>query len=219
MPVRGRGGASVIGGNMQARGGIMRLLAAAGFGLHAEPETGALLVVLCPAREDLRLRQLRTLTESDATAPILAVVGADLPNAALRRMLLAGATGIVLEQDTERALVPTAHAVLAGQLTVPHVLGQQIAPRPLSHREKQILALVVIGLTNREIANKLFLAESTVKTHLSSAFRKIDARSRSEAVSRIQDPESSFGLGVLAVVNDFAGRAPAATEEALGLAR
>ena len=46
------------------------------------------------------------------------------------------------------------------------------------------------GLTNREIAPQLYLAESTVKTHLSSAFRKLDARSRAEAVARIQDPES-----------------------------
>ena len=129
---------------------------------------------------------------------------AGVPNAALRRVLLAGAVGIVLEDDVERALVATARAVFAGQLTVPSVLGQHIAPRPLSHREKQVLALVVLGMTNREIARKLYLAESTVKTHLSSAFRKIDARSRSEAVARIQDPESAFGSGVLAVAHGVA---------------
>jgi DNA-binding NarL/FixJ family response regulator len=128
----------------------------------------------------------------------------DVPNAAMRRVLLAGAAGIVLEDDVERALVPTARAVFAGQLTVPSILGQHIAPRPLSHREKEVLALVVLGLTNREIARKLYLAESTVKTHLSSAFRKIDARSRSEAVARIQDPESEFGSGVLAVAHGVA---------------
>jgi DNA-binding NarL/FixJ family response regulator len=126
------------------------------------------------------------------------------PNAALRRVLLAGAAGIVLEEDVDRALVPAARAVLAGQLSVPTVLGQHIAPRPLSHREKEVLALVVLGMTNREIAGKLYLAESTVKTHLSSAFRKIDARSRAEAVARIQDPESEFGSGVLAVAHGVA---------------
>ena len=127
----------------------------------------------------------------------------DLPNAALRRVLLAGATRIVLEGDVERALL-TARSVLAGQLTVPSILGQQIAPRPLSHREKQILALVMLGMTNREIAGKLFLAESTVKTHLSSAFRKIDARSRAEAVARIQDPEAGLGAGILAIADGLA---------------
>jgi len=56
---------------------------------------------------------------------------------------------------------------------------------------------VVEGLTNREIAERLYLAESTIKTHLSSIFRKIDARSRAEAVSRVQDPESGYGLAIL----------------------
>jgi DNA-binding CsgD family transcriptional regulator len=94
--------------------------------------------------------------------------------------------------------------MLAGQLTVPTALGRQLAPRPLSHREKQILALVMAGRTNREIANKLYLAESTVKTHLSSAFRKLDARSRSEAVTRIMDPESGYGATILELANDGA---------------
>ena len=80
----------------------------------------------------------------------------------------------------------------------------------------------MLGFTNREIAQKLFLAESTVKTHLSSAFRKIDARSRSEAVARIQDPESGYGMGVLAVVDGVhrpGRRSRRRAEEALGFAR
>ena len=87
--------------------------------------------------------------------------------------------------------------MLAGQLAVPVSLGRQIAPRPLSHREKQILSLVIRGCTNREIAHKLFLAESTVKTHLSSSFRKLDAGARSEAVERIMDPENGYGTVIL----------------------
>jgi DNA-binding NarL/FixJ family response regulator len=80
---------------------------------------------------------------------------------------------------------------------VPTALGRHIAPRPLSHREKEILALVVLGLTNGQIASRLFLAESTVKTHISSAFRKLDVRSRAEAAARIQDPEAGYGVGIL----------------------
>ena len=101
----------------------------------------------------------------------------------------------------ELALVPTARAILAGQLTVPTALSRQIAPRPLSHREKQIMALIVEGMTNQEIARRLFLAESTVKTHVSSAFRKLDVRSRAEAVARVQDPESALGLGSIALAD------------------
>jgi DNA-binding NarL/FixJ family response regulator len=193
--------ATVVGSDARGRGDIVRLLGDAGFGLQGELESTALVVLLGPAREDAGLRTIRTIAESHPNASILAIMPADLSNAALRRVLLAGAAGIVLEDDVERALVPTAHALLAGQLAVPVVLGQQIAPRPLSHREKQILSMLLLGLTNRQIAGKLFLAESTIKTHLASAFRKIDAHSRSEAVARIQDPESGIRLGVLAVAN------------------
>jgi DNA-binding NarL/FixJ family response regulator len=196
--------ATVVGGGARERGDILRLLGDAGFGFSAEPERDALIVLVGHAREDARLREIRTLAETHPSAWILVVMPASVPNAGLRRVLLAGASAIVLEDDVERALVPTVRSMLAGQLTVPSVLVQQIAPRPLSHREKQILSFVVLGLTNREIAHKLFLAESTVKTHLSSAFRKIDARSRSEAVARIQDPEAGLGLGVLAVANGVA---------------
>jgi DNA-binding NarL/FixJ family response regulator len=197
--------AMVVGSDARRRGNVMRLLGDAGFGIQAEPQSTGLIVLLGPAREDTGLRSIRTLAESHPNVPILALMPADLSNAALRRVLLAGATGIVLEDDLERTLVPTAQALLAGQLAVPVVLGQQIAPRPLSHREKQILSLLVLGMTNREIAGKLFLAESTVKTHLASAFRKIDAHSRAEAVARIQDPESGIRLGVLAVAGGPTG--------------
>jgi DNA-binding NarL/FixJ family response regulator len=196
--------ATVVGGEAQDRARALRLVSDAGFAARAVPQPDALIVVLGHGREDARLRAIRTLAAAHPTSPILAVVPAAVPNAGLRRVLLAGAAGIVLEEDVDRALVPAARAVLAGQLSVPTVLGQHIAPRPLSHREKEVLALVVLGMTNREIAAKLYLAESTVKTHLSSAFRKIDARSRAEAVARIQDPESEFGSGVLAVAHGVA---------------
>jgi DNA-binding NarL/FixJ family response regulator len=204
LPVWAPAVATVVGGEGRGRGDIIRLLGEGGFDLGTAPGPDSLIVLVGQTREDERLREIRTLSESHPRASILAIMPADVPNAVLRRVLLAGATGIVLEDDVQRALVPTARAVLAGQLTVPSILGQQVAPRPLSHREKQILALVMLGMTNREIAGKLFLAESTVKTHLSSAFRKIDARSRSEAVARIQDPEAGYGAGILAIADGLA---------------
>jgi DNA-binding NarL/FixJ family response regulator len=195
---------AVIRGDTRGHDDIGRLLRDGGFELCVELRPDALIVVFGQPREDARLREIRSLAGSCPRASILAIMPAEVPNAAMRRVLLAGANGIVLEDDVERALVPTARAMLAGQLTVPTALGRQIAPRPLSHREKQILSLVVLGMTNREIAHKLFLAESTVKTHLASAFRKIDARSRSEAVARIQDPETGYGAGILALRDEAA---------------
>jgi DNA-binding NarL/FixJ family response regulator len=196
--------AAVVGRHPRVRPHAVSVLGEAGFGVWAEARPGTLIVVAPHGPESDRLREIRAAAEDQPDAPILAIMPADAANPGLRRALLAGAVGIVLEDELDRALVPTAHAILAGQLAVPSALGRQIAPRPLSHREKQVLALVVKGLTNREIANSLYLAESTVKTHLASAFRKLDARSRSDAVARIQDPETGYGMSVLALVDPAA---------------
>ncbi len=56
-----------------------------------------------------------------------------------------------------------------------------------------------MGYMNGQIAQQLFLAESTVKSHLSSAFRKLGVRSRNEAVNLILDPERGLGMGILAL--------------------
>jgi DNA-binding NarL/FixJ family response regulator len=191
--------AAVVQGPAPGRRNVIRLLGEGGFDVRSEPQPGALLIVVGQPREDARLREIRLLAESHPNSHLLVVMPAEVPNTAMRRVLLAGASGIVLDDEVERALVPAARAMLAGQLTVPSILGRQIAPRPLSHREKQILSLVMLGMTNREIAHKLFLAESTVKTHLASSFRKLDARSRAEAVARITDSETGFGTGILAI--------------------
>jgi DNA-binding CsgD family transcriptional regulator len=52
----------------------------------------------------------------------------------------------------------------------------------ITRREMEILELVAQGLSNREIAGKLFVSENTVKTHCSRAFEKLGARRRTQAV-------------------------------------
>jgi DNA-binding NarL/FixJ family response regulator len=196
---------AVVGGDAPTRRLAAHLLADAGFSVDEPGPSFApalILLLLTDATDAERVGEVRALVEAHPDARVLAIMPAGARNAPLRRVLLAGAAGIVLDDELELTLVPTARATLAGQLTVPAALGRQIAPRPLSHREKQILALVMLGRTNREIAHKLFLAESTVKTHLSSAFRKLDARSRSEAVTRVTDPESGYGATILEIAND-----------------
>jgi len=58
---------------------------------------------------------------------------------------------------------------------------------PLSDREQEILMLLSEGLTNREIARKLYLAEGTVKNYISSILVKIDARDRTQAALRARE--------------------------------
>jgi NarL family two-component system response regulator LiaR len=57
----------------------------------------------------------------------------------------------------------------------------------LTRRELQILELIASGLSNREIAERLFVSENTVKTHSSRIFDKLDAKRRTQAVQRAKE--------------------------------
>lgn len=129
----------------------------------------------------------------------IVVVCADIKRWEIRATLATGVAGVVFHKDLDSALGPCLQAVLAGQTCVPRSHWRQIDPPALSAREKQILGLVVMGYMNSQIAEQLFLAESTVKSHLSSAFGKLGVRSRNEAVSLILDPERGLGMGILAL--------------------
>jgi LuxR family transcriptional regulator, maltose regulon positive regulatory protein len=60
-------------------------------------------------------------------------------------------------------------------------------PEPLSERELEVLALIAAGKSNRRIASDLFVSVGTVKTHLNSVYRKLDAHSRTQAVARARE--------------------------------
>lgn len=117
----------------------------------------------------------------------------------VRDAFAAGADGIVLEHELETTLVPALHAVLSGQLVLPRTLREHLAPAALSARERQVLGLVVLGFSNREVAAKLHVAEATVKSHLTTSFRKLGVRSRAEASALILDPHDGLGLGILSI--------------------
>lgn len=194
--------ALVAGRDRASRQAAAALLGAAGFAAAMSPSPEArpdddLLVLLSDAPARTRIDVVQELVARSQGTPVLAAMPDDASGAQLRDAVRAGAAGIVLDGGLPDLLGATALAVAAGQLTVPMSLARRLAPRPLSHREKQILGLVIRGLTNRQIAAELFVAESTVKTHLSSALRKLDARSRAEAAALILDPEEGYGPGIL----------------------
>ena len=110
-----------------------------------------------------------------------------------------GVDGMVIADELERTLVPTLRAVAAGLVCVPRALRRELKRENLSGREKQILGMVVTGSTNAEIAGRLFLAESTVKSHLSSAYEKLGVRSRRDAAALILDPAIGLDRGILAI--------------------
>lgn len=142
--------------------------------------------------------ELPALREVHSDAPVV-IVCAEVRPGELRGALAAGVNGIVLEEHLSATLGVCIEAVRAGQVCVPRRHAPQVEPATLSAREKQILGLVVMGYMNSEIASQLFVAESTVKSHLSSAFSKLGVRSRNEAVDLIVDPERGLGMGILAL--------------------
>lgn len=64
---------------------------------------------------------------------------------------------------------------------------QELARLGISKREQEVLELIAEGLSNQEIAEKLFVSLNTVKTHSSSLFSKLNVRRRTEAVRRAKE--------------------------------
>jgi DNA-binding NarL/FixJ family response regulator len=162
------------------------------------------LVVVCGRGITERDQQMRRLRRAMPETAIVAVMPED-SRRGVRRALEAGADGVVFETRLESALSVTVRSVLAGQTVVP-AAGRLELDRPtLSTREKQVLGMVVAGMSNKAIAGELFLAESTVKCHLSSAFSKLGVRSRNEAADLIVHSGGDSGGGVLATPLAYAG--------------
>jgi DNA-binding NarL/FixJ family response regulator len=112
-------------------------------------------------------------------------------------VIRAGASGFMLKDAQPAQLVEAVRVVARGEaLLAPsvtrrllerlaHMLPGSSAPPQLSSlstRELEVLRLLATGLSNAELAERLFLAEATVKTHLSSVLRKLERRDRVQAV-------------------------------------
>ncbi|MDQ3721864.1 MAG: response regulator transcription factor [Actinomycetota bacterium] len=153
-------------------------------------------VVACPATDPTPL--LREASVAFPGSRVVAVLPTVLRHA-VRRTLRAGASALVRLEDIDTTLVLAVESACAGQLSVPFDLADGLEKPILSSREKQILGMVVMGMTNGQIARRLFLAESTVKSHMSSIFAELGVASRKEAAALVLDPDEGLGLGILAI--------------------
>jgi DNA-binding NarL/FixJ family response regulator len=202
--------AGVVAADEPIRERVVQLLLAAGFELafqaydpasaskSVQAEGGVEVLVLVDHGQRAFLgHEVRALRAKFSESALIAVVGSDGRRGAVRRAMGWGAGAFVTVDRLDEAFIPSLGAALTGQLVVPGGRTRQPDSQALSVRERQVLALVVMGMTNAEIAGKLFLAESTVKSHLSSAFSKLGVGSRNEATAIILDPDSGVGVGIL----------------------
>lgn len=141
-------------------------MGAGGTGLDA----GAHILAACPAA---RILFLTTFSDDDY----------------IIRALHMGAKGYLLKQDYE-SIVPALRAVFAGQTVfggeivakIPSLLHARpdFSTYGLSEKDTELLACIAEGLSNREIAARLFLSEGTVRNNVSALLLKLDLRGRTQ---------------------------------------
>ena len=149
------------------------------------------IVLACDPFEAASLAAIRRVADTMRTSPVVVVSSAS-DGVGIRQAVNAGADGVVYEAELETTLAPATQAVLVGHVSLPRRFHRCVVKPVFSHREKQVLGMVVRGYGNRQIADRLFLAESTVKSHLSTAFQKLGVRSRKEAAALLMDPEEGL---------------------------
>jgi DNA-binding NarL/FixJ family response regulator len=186
-------------------GGLISILVGAGLA----PNTGVLafgrtselagcplevIVLAADLHRPSGLTALRALRRHAPAARVV-VIGRDTKSTSTRQMLNAGADAFVPEKDAAEALAPAVRSVVAGLVCVPRATRRLVAKPAFSHRERQVLDLLVAGMTNAQIAERLYLSVSTVKSHLTSAFAKLGVRSRKDATAILLDPAEGL-IGV-----------------------
>jgi DNA-binding NarL/FixJ family response regulator len=108
----------------------------------------------------------------------------------ISEMLALGASGYLIKDEVPKNIVDAIRGVANGEQgwvsrEVAAILGQMAVDKEthsdLTHRESEVLKLVVRGMTNREIGYELEISEKTVEKHLNNVFEKLNVHSRVEA--------------------------------------
>jgi DNA-binding NarL/FixJ family response regulator len=150
---------------------------------------------------DIRMPELdgleatRRILAADASARILILTTFDLDEY-VYEALRAGASGFVLKDDPPEQLIAAIHTVAGGDALLSPTVTKRVirefarSPRPappkeldeLSERERDVFRLIARGLSNAEIAQELYISETTVKTHVTHILGKLGLRDRVQAV-------------------------------------
>lgn len=128
---------------------------------------------------------IRRLSETPGSPPVLALTTFD-DGDLVRSVVAAGAAGYVLKDVRAAALADAVRAVASGGMVLDPRIARLITAPPdvddglavLTAAERRVAELVADGIANPEIAARLFLAEGTVKNHVSALLRKLQAPDR-----------------------------------------
>jgi LuxR family maltose regulon positive regulatory protein len=136
-------------------------------------------------------RAVGTLTQALALAEPECYVRTFADEGPAMSNLLSAALGARQSGRLEVAVRVSARYVAKLQAAIAHdapaaAIGARL-PEPLSERELEVLALIAAGEANQEIADRLFVSISTVKTHVNNLYRKLGARGRTRAVTRARE--------------------------------
>jgi LuxR family maltose regulon positive regulatory protein len=148
-------------------------------------------------RDLITIQSLRAIVESDrgntdaAQAAIEDALGLGAPEGFLRTYLLEGpqilpVLRLAARQDGFQREHAIAVLAATGEVVSPSVPRPAPARSILSNRERDVVRLVANGLSNKAIADTLFISEETVKTHLRRIFEKLDASSRTQVIHKAQ---------------------------------
>ena len=107
----------------------------------------------------------------------------------IRNMIDNGASGYVLKNADKEELLEAIAAVQQGKTFLSHEANLSLRDKedkmpPISRREKEVLLLIADGLTNNEIADKLFISVPTVNTHRKSLLEKLKAKNTAILIGR-----------------------------------
>lgn len=144
------------------------------------------------------LQVLRTLRESGDATPVI-LLTASLTSAEAIEAIQLGVNGLVLKESAPRQLLQCVESVRAGerwidaeatQRALEYATGRKDGPPSdtlLTPRERNLVALVMHGLRNKEIAAEMSITEGTVKMHLHNIYEKLGIGSRTELAMYARD--------------------------------